>query len=254
MSPTPSPAPRTARLAGKVAVVTGGARNVGQAYALRLAEDGAAVAVLDHEDASETVDLITASGGSGFAHRVDLRDPDAVTASAAAVAEAIGPADILVNNAAIYPPKLLADITIEDWRAMFAVNVEGVFNALQAYSVGMKQRGWGRIINITSNSTGMVIPGLAHYIASKMAVIGLTRAAATELAEFGITVNAVGPSLVRTPVKTNADELFVLVPAQQAIKRAEVPEDLVGTISFLASDDSAFITGQTLWVDGGLLR
>jgi 3-oxoacyl-[acyl-carrier protein] reductase/(S)-1-phenylethanol dehydrogenase len=242
------------RLTGRVAIVTGGARNVGRSYAERLAADGAAVAVLDVEDAAETVAAITANGGTAFAHTVDLTDPDAVEASVGVVTAALGPAGILVNNAGIYPPKPLADITIHDWRRMFAVNVEGVFNTLQAYSRGMKEAGWGRIINITSNSTGLVIPGLAHYISSKMAVIGLTRAAATELAEFGITVNAVGPSLVRTPVKTNPDELFDAVPALQAITRAEVPEDLVGAISFLASDDATFITGQTIWVDGGLLR
>ncbi|WP_291053015.1 SDR family NAD(P)-dependent oxidoreductase [Herbiconiux sp.] len=257
LPPQTAPASRSSapgRLSGRVAVVTGGARNVGRSYAERLAADGAAVAVLDVEDAVETVDAITAQGGRAFSHRVDLTDPEAVEASVDAVTRALGPVGILVNNAGIYPPKPLAEITIDDWRHMFAVNVEGVFSALQAYSRGMKQARWGRIINITSNSTGLVIPGLAHYISSKMAVIGLTRAAATELAEFGITVNAVGPSLVRTPVKTNPDELFDAVPALQAITRAEVPEDLVGAISFLASEDASFVTGQTLWVDGGLLR
>ena len=118
----------------------------------------------------------------------------------------------------------------------------------------MKERGWGRIINISSNSVGLVIPGLTHYVASKMAVIGLTRGAANELADYGITVNSVGPSLVRTATGTSPEALYDIVPQLQAIKRVEVPEDLVGTIVFLASDDSAFVTGQNLWVDGGLLR
>ena len=192
--------------------------------------------------------------GRAYADRVDLSDPAAVIASGDTVTSQLGPVDILVNNAGIYPQIPLAELTIGDWRRTFAVNVEGMFNTIQAYSPGMRERGWGRIINISSNSVGLVIPNLTHYIATKMAVIGLTRGAATELAEFGITVNAVGPSLVKTEHGTSPAYLYDIVPQLQAIKRAEVPTDLDGLISFLASDDAAFITAQNFWVDGGLLR
>ena len=119
---------------------------------------------------------------------------------------------------------------------------------------GLKAAG-GRIVNMTSNSTALVIPGFAHYIASKMAVIGLTRGLATELAEFEITANAIGPSLVRTGgTEAGPEVFFEIVPQLQAIKRLQLPSDLTGTLAYLVSDDAAFVTGQTFYVDGGLVR
>ncbi|MGP3534176.1 SDR family NAD(P)-dependent oxidoreductase [Microbacterium sp. RD1] len=251
---TASASPTPGRLAGRVAIVTGGARNLGQAQALRLAGDGADVAILDAVFPAETVEAVRALGVRAIGVVVDLRDPDAVGAAVAEVAEKLGPVAVLVNNAGIYPLQPLEGMTYEQWREVFRINVDAVFLTTQACAPHMKELGWGRIVNITSNSVGLVIPALSHYIASKMAVIGFTRASATELAEFGITVNAVGPSLTRTPVATSPDELFEIVPQMQAIKRPGLPADLVGAVSFLASDDAAFLTGQTLWVDGGLLR
>ncbi len=239
---------------GRTAIVTGGAAGIGRGYAQRLAAEGAAVAIFDIADGQDTVDLVTDAGGRAIAHRVDVANPEAVQASVATVTTQIGPVDILVNNAGIYPQIPLAELTVEHWRRVFAVNVESMFTMIQAYSPAMKERGWGRIINISSNSIGLVIPNLTHYIAAKMAVIGLTRGAATELAEFGITVNAVGPSLIKTDNDSVPAALFEIVPQLQAIKRAQVPSDLDGMISFLASDDAAFITAQTFWVDGGLIR
>lgn len=245
----------TGRLDGKVAVVTGAANGIGRVYARRLAADGATVVVLDRVDASDTVEEIRSVGVDPTALLVELTDEAQVIAAAARVKTELGGADILVNNAGIYPNQLLQDMGLADWRRMFAVNVESMFLMCQAFTPHMRETGWGRIVNMTSNSVGLVIPGFAHYIASKMAVIGFTRGLATELAEFGITANAVGPSLVRTPSTEAGPAIFFdIVPQMQAIKRVQKPDDLAGTISFLVSDDAAFLTGQTIWVDGGLLR
>lgn len=243
------------RLAGRIAAVTGGARGIGAAYATRLAAEGASVAILDIADGSGTVAEIEAAGSKGISVIADMTDPEQVSAAAWGVEAALGAPDILVNNAGIYPNQPFAEMSIADWRRMFSVNVESMFLTCQAFTPAMKQRGWGRIVNMTSNAVGLVIPGFTHYIAAKMAVIGLTRGLATELAEFGVTANAIGPSLVRTPGTEAGPEVFFdVVPQMQAIKRVQVPDDLVGTLAFLVSDDAAFITGQTFYADGGLVR
>lgn len=243
------------RHSGKIAVVTGGAAGIGRVYAGRFAAEGAHVVILDVNDADDVVAEVTEAGGQADAHRVDLTDGGAVRAAAKEISTSIGAPQILINNAGIYPNKMFEQLTLEDWHQMFAVNVDSMFHTVQAFLPGMKDAGWGRIVNMTSNSVHLVIPGFSHYLASKMAVIGLTRALATELAEFGITANAVGPSLVRTASTEAGPEVFFeIVPQMQAIKRVQTPDDISGTVSFLASDDAAFVTGQTLWVDGGLVR
>ena len=245
----------TGRLESKVAVVTGAAGGIGRAYAARLAAEGASVAVLDLVDGSDTIADIEAAGAKGASFIVDVTDPDAVSASVGDITAALGAADILVNNAGIYPNQLLDGMALADWRRMFTVNVDSMFITSQAFTPAMKARGWGRIVNMTSNSIALVIPGFAHYVASKMAVIGLTRGLATELAEFGITANAIGPSLVRTEgTEAGPEVFFEIVPQLQAIKRLQLPSDLTGTLAYLVSDDAAFVTGQTFYVDGGLVR
>jgi NAD(P)-dependent dehydrogenase (short-subunit alcohol dehydrogenase family) len=154
-------------------------------------------------------------------------------------------------------------MTFADWRRVIATNLDSTFLVSAAFVPGMRSRKWGRIVNMASSTFGSVVTGYAHYVASKGGIIGFTRALATDLAEDGITVNAIAPGLTRSPGTlvrkpragfATMDEEFASVAQMQAIKRVEVPADLVGAVSFLTSDDAAFMTGQTLNVDGGRVR
>jgi NAD(P)-dependent dehydrogenase (short-subunit alcohol dehydrogenase family) len=245
---------------GKVAVITGAAAGIGQAYATRLAADGAMIVAADRQAADETISLVKAAGGSAVAISCDVGKPAEVAALAQAVDAQFGRCDILVNNAGIYPIQTFDEMTFEDWRRIMSVNLDGQFLTIKAFAPGMRQRRWGRIVNQASDTFALNLVGFAHYIASKGGVIGLTRALASEFGEDGVTVNAIAPGLVRTPGTAGrkerlaglegADE-FALAASHQSIKRGLVPSDLVGTLSFLTSDDAAFITGQTLYVNGG---
>jgi NAD(P)-dependent dehydrogenase (short-subunit alcohol dehydrogenase family) len=244
------------RLSGKIAVVTGGASGIGQAFARRLAEDGADVAIADLKSADETCAIVEAAGQRVFSATCDVTQPAQITRFAAGVAEKLGTASILINNVGIYPLKPFDDLTFEDWRQLMSVNVDSSFLFAKAFVPGMKRQGAGRIVNMSSTVTWLLIEHFVHYITSKAALIGFTRALANELGAHGITVNAIAPSLVRVPA-TEASPLaaaFDETPALQAIKRLQVPQDLVGTLSFLVSEDAAFLTGQTLVVDGGRVK
>ncbi len=245
------------RLKNKVAVVTGGGAGIGRAIAKRYAEEGADIAIADIGSTAETEAAVKAAGRKCLSVNCDCSKPDQVSAFAAKVDETFGRCDILANNVGIYPLTPFDELTFEAWKRIFEVNVDGMFLMSKAFVPGMKQRGWGRIINLTSTVFWLKIEAYTHYISTKAANIGFTRALATELGPHGITVNAIAPSLVRTAT-TEASPLAAMFDALpemlQAIKRTQVPEDLTGAALFLASDDAAFMTGQTLAVDGGMVR
>ena len=247
----------------KIALVTGAAAGIGQAFAKRLAEDGAHVIIADVGKADETVKLVEAAGRRALACVCDVSSPDAVNALAEDIEKVFGRCDILVNNAGIYPLKKFEEMTFTDWRHVMSINLNSAFLTSSAFIPGMKRRGWGRIVNMTSSTLGTVVSDYAHYIASKGGILGLTRALASEFGACGITVNAISPSLTRSQGtlsraprlgRNSMDEEFEALASRQAIPRPEVPADLVGTMSFLTSDDAAFVTGQTIYVDGGLVR
>lgn len=245
----------TKRLSGKVAVVTGGANGIGQALCVRLAKEGAAVVVADIADGAETLALIEAAGGVGCAFQCDQTVPEQVERLRDDVTGRFGPADILVHCAGIYPTQAFTEISFADWRKVMSVNLDSVFHLTHAFLPQMTARGWGRIVCIASTTFHAGIGLCTHYSGSKGALIGFARSLASEVGDHGVTVNCLAPGLVRTKTTENGiqseQNWFEALRLQQAIKRSMVPEDLCGPLAFLASDDSAFMTGQTLIVDGG---
>src|SRR4051812_31099292 len=247
----------------KVAVITGAANGIGQAFAKRLAEDGVHIAVADVAAGDATAKMVQQAGRQALVCKCDVTSQDSIAAMASEVQKKFGRCDILINCAGIYPQQAFEEMRFEDWRRILSINLDSVFLASQAFVPGMRQRGWGRIINMASSTLGSVVTGFVHYMSSKAGCVGFTRALASELGPHGITVNAISPGLTRSPGTLarkprpgmkNMEEEFALAATMQAIKRVEVPDDLVGTVSYLTSDDAAFITGQTLNVDGGRVR
>jgi NAD(P)-dependent dehydrogenase (short-subunit alcohol dehydrogenase family) len=247
----------------KVAVITGAANGIGQAFAKRLAEDGVHIAIADIAAPDQTVKLVEQAGRQALACRCDITSEASVAAMAADVQKKFDRCDILINCAGIYPQQAFDQMKFEDWRRILSINLDSVFLVSSALVPGMKQRQWGRIVNMASSTLGSVVSGFVHYMSSKAGCVGFTRALASELGPHGITVNAISPGLTRSPGTlarkprpgmADMEAEFNLAASMQAIKRVEVPEDLVGTVSYLTSDDAAFITGQTINVDGGRVR
>ena len=245
------------RLRGKVAVITGGAAGIGFAYAKRFLAEGARVVVADVADPAAAVDKLDAAGRA-LGVRADVSDAGSVRAMVEAALARFGRVDVLVNNAAVFAtlkPQPFDEIPEAEWDRVMEVNVKGVWNCARAVVPAMRAQGGGRIVNVASAIVAKGTALLMHYVTSKGAVVAMTRALARELGPHRITVNAVAPGLILSDtVQANPDiTAFQETAIMQArsLKRDAFPDDVEGTVVFLASDDSAFMSGQTLIVDGG---
>lgn len=243
-------------LKDKVTIITGAARGIGQAYAVRFAQEGAKQVVCDVLDCSETERLVKEAGGEVLALKTDVTSEKDTQEMAKKTKERFGRIDVLVNNAAIYggiKVKPFTEISVEEWDKIMTVNLRGMFLCCKAVFPYMKEQGKGKIINISSGVNFKGVPYLLHYTTSKGGVVGLTRALARELGQFNINVNAIAPGLTMTEATygLSSEERTKNTVAQQSFKRPQMPDDLVGAMVFFASDDSNFITGQTLVIDGG---
>ncbi len=249
---------KSQRLAGRVAIVTGSAQGIGARYAQALAAEGAAVVCADVIDASPIAKSITSCGRKAIAIDLDVTSAESAFRMAHATLQAFGRIDILVNNAGIFTNltlKPLEQITSGEWDRVMAVNVRGPFECAKAVLPAMRAQGYGKIVNIASGTVFKGAPMLLHYVSSKGAVVAMTRSMARELGDDGIRVNTLAPGLT-------ASENTLTNPAWQgaasanniatrAIKREATPEDLCGTLVYLASAESDFVTGQVIVVDGG---
>ena len=245
------------RLRDKVAIITGGSAGIGFQYATRFLAEGARVVVAD------VADPVAAAGKLGAPDRVlgvraDVSDSASVAAMVEAARKRFGRVDVLVNNAAIFAalkPQPFEQIPEAEWDRVMAVNVKGVWNCARAVAPGMREQGGGRIVNVASAIVAKGTALLMHYVTSKGAVVAMTRALARELGPANITVNAVAPGLILSDtVQANPDITGFQVSAimqARSLRREAFPDDVEGTVVFLASDDSAFMSGQTLIVDGG---
>ncbi len=247
------------QLSGKVAIVTGAARGLGRAYCEALAKEGARVVAADLNPCTDTIDAIVAAGGSGVAIQVDVSNAESCASMAQRAMESFGRVDVLINNAALYAGLKGArfeNLDETQWDRVMQVNVKGTWLASRAVVASMRAGGGGSIINIASLAAVFGLPYGLDYVASKAAVIGMTRGMARELGNDQIRVNAVAPSAVMTE---GTEEFFgekfekakAVIASNQLIARNLEPEDLTGTIVYLASDASRFVTGQTHMVDGG---
>ena len=250
-----------ARLEGKVAVVTGGAQGIGRAYAECLASEGAKVVVTDILETGETVKAITEAGGEAIGLKTDVTSNESLIAMVEEAESNFGPIEILVNNAAVFASiemKPFTEISEEEWDFVMRVNVRGPFQAVKAVLPSMRKVGRGKVINISSGTALRGAPMFLHYVSSKGAIIAQTRAICRELAKDNVHANTIIIGLTESEgVKANEKMLGAAKAptlAMRAIQREMLPEDLFGTLLFLASEDSDFITGQSVNVDGGALN
>lgn len=245
-------------LRGKVGIVTGAARGLGAAFALAMGQQGARVVIADTRDVTRTSARLKDHGVEAIALQADVTDARAVKEMVATAESRFGSVDILVNNAALsgdIKGRPLTEIDSDEWDRVMSVNVRGVFECMKAVVPVMRANGGGSIVNLSSATTIKGMSGILHYVASKGAVTAMTRAAARELGAYNIRVNAIAPGLIMTegvlaqPIFKG--EALATNISSRCLAREALPEDVVGAMIFLGSDQSGFITGQTLVVDGG---
>jgi pyridoxal 4-dehydrogenase len=241
------------KLEGRVAIVTGAGQGIGRAIAEKLHAEGASVVLADKNE--ETATKAAAELG-GVAIITDVSDQEQVNALVNQTVDRFGKIDILVNDAAIVPFVPWEELDFAEWRRVMSVNIDGVFLTCKAAYPHMKEAGYGRIVNICSNVVTAGTPNMAHYVASKGAVFSFTRSLATEVGQYGITVNAVAPGLTASEgvLASPHAGAFDFVVSLQAIQRRGVPSDIAPAVAFLASEEAQWITGQMLTADGGHTR
>jgi 2-hydroxycyclohexanecarboxyl-CoA dehydrogenase len=242
----------------RVAVVTGGAAGIGLSIARRLAHDGFKVAVIDcAEGAAEAAAAdIAAGGGTAKGYRADVAKREQIDTAVAAARADLGPIAVVVANAAVAPQQAFLDMTLEQWNSTLEINLTGTFNIVQSCLPDLVEAGWGRVVLISSSSAQRGAPRMAHYAASKGGQMALTKALAVEFAKSGVTVNTVAPSSIDTPSVQKKRSEGAIPSAEDMAKyipvgRMGTGQDIAGAVSYLVSDDTSYVTGQTLSVNGG---